>query len=139
MLPSTLPCVMTTPFGSAVVPEVKTISRASSGLIAGVSISGWQTVAQTLERRYGYDLAGEQTEITDVFTDNGIATQTGRRKQYNAFGNVTDEYVISGVATTALANLTGFKVRHANFDNAGYMSDTSGASGTSKYFYNLAG
>jgi len=52
---------------------------------------------------------------------------------------VTDEYVISGVATTALANLTGFKVRHANFDNAGYMSDTSGASGTSKYFYNLAG
>ena len=37
ILPSTLPCVITTPFGSAVVPEVKMISRTSAGPGAAAS------------------------------------------------------------------------------------------------------
>src|SRR5260370_31282918 len=38
---STFPWVMTTPFGSAVVPEVKTISRASArGMFSGANAAG---------------------------------------------------------------------------------------------------
>ncbi len=125
-------------YSGRVLKETRAISAALGGL---------GTVAQTLERRFGYDLLGRQKETVDVYLDirvdpsaAAVQRQSGQRSVYNAFGEVTEERRVSGLASvTALSALSGPLVAKYTYDNAGHMTQKVAGDGTTSYLYNFAG
>lgn len=100
----------------------------------------WKTVNYTLDRRYAYDAVGRQTSVTDVFKDAAnVAQQSGQGSVYNAFGEVTDELRVWGLASAAPATLKKATVTHYDYDNAGHVKTKRAGDGVTEYYYNLAG
>src|SRR6185295_13247685 len=99
----------------------------------------WKVLSHTLERRYAYDAVGHMTDALDVFMNGSTLAQSGQRKAYNAFGEVTEEQIVWGAASDALSNLQHATRRHNSYDNAGNLVTQDGADGQTRFFYNLTG
>src|SRR5262249_15993723 len=65
--------------------------------------------------------------------------QSGQRKVYNAFGEVTEEQIVWGAASDALSDLQHATRRRNGYDNAGNLVTQDGADGRTLFFYNLTG
>jgi YD repeat-containing protein len=99
----------------------------------------WKVVSHTRERRYAYDAVGHMTDALDVFMNGSTLAQSGQRKVYNAFGEVTEEQIVWGAASDALSNLQHATRLHYSYDNAGNLVTQDGADGQTQFFYNLSG
>jgi YD repeat-containing protein len=95
---------------------------------------------QTLERRYTYDAAGRQIQVTDVYTDgNGVRQQSGKRSVYDAFGEITTDQRVWGLATTAANALNSVEIVTYTYDGAGHVTSQLAANGTTNYYYDQTG
>ena len=99
----------------------------------------WKVVSHTRERRYAYDAVGHMTDALDVFLNGPTLAQSGQRKIYNAFGEVTGEQIVWGAASDALTGLHHATRRRNSYDNAGNLVMQDGADGRTQFFYNLTG
>lgn len=100
----------------------------------------WRTVDHDIDRRFAYDLLGRMTDALDIFKDDsGNVMQSGLRKKFNSFGDVTAEQKVWGSATTPLSGLSVGTVTAYGYDNAGQLTTMQDAGGLTRYYYNLAG
>ena len=99
----------------------------------------WRLVSHTLERRYAYDAVGHTTDALDVFMNGSTLAQSGQRKIFNAFGEVTEEQIVWGAASDALSTLQHATRLRNSYDNAGHVVTQDGANGQTQFFYNLTG
>ncbi len=96
--------------------------------------------SQTLERRYAYDALGRQRDVLDVYTPaTGAAQQSGKRTKYDAFGAMTEEFVLFGPASVASADLTAVKAASYEYDDTGKLKTKHAGEGVCEYYYDLAG
>jgi YD repeat-containing protein len=79
------------------------------------------------------------TDALDVFMNGSTLAQSGQRKVYNAFGEVTEEQIVWGAASDALSNLQHATRQRNSYDNAGNLVTQDGADGQTQFFYNLTG
>jgi len=98
-----------------------------------------QSEIHTLERRYAYDASGHQTYVVDVFMDGSQLMQSGQRNEYNAFGEVVNEYKVWGLASASLASLTHPKAATSTYNDAGQLISRETSEGKTNFFYNAAG
>ncbi|MBB6091183.1 YD repeat-containing protein [Povalibacter uvarum] len=104
-----------------------------------VTLDGWRTQSHTIERRYAYDKSGQQIAVTDVYNDEGVARQSGKRCDYNAFGEQTAEYKVWGAASSALMSLDKALVASFTYSKAGELITRVGRDGVTQYYYDLTG
>ena len=99
-------------FSGRLVRATQAISSTLGARFDGAtqSFQVWKVVGHTLERRYAYDAVGHMTDALDVFMNGATPAQSGQRKVYNAFGEVTEEQIVWGAASNALSD---FAARHA--------------------------
>jgi YD repeat-containing protein len=128
-------------FSGRLVKEFQAISstlgRRFDAATQGLQV--WRVIGHTLERRYAYDAVGHMTDALDVFMNGPTLAQSGQRKVYNAFGEVTDEQIVWGAASEALSNLHHATRLQNSYDNAGKLVTQYGADGQTQFFYNLTG
>jgi len=98
-----------------------------------------QSEIHTLERRYAYDASGHQTYVVDVFKDGSQLMQSGQRNDYNAFGEVVNEYKVWGLASASLDSLTHPKTATSIYNDAGQLISRETGEGKTNFFYNAAG
>ena len=79
------------------------------------------------------------TDALDVFMNGPTWAQSGQRKLYNAFGEVTQEQIVWGAASDTLSDLQHATRRRNDYDNAGNFVTQDGADGRTEFFYNLTG
>ncbi|WP_187426872.1 putative Ig domain-containing protein [Nitrosomonas communis] len=131
-------------FSGRIVKETQAISSTLGARFPVVSVETqellvWKVVRHTRERRYAYDAVGHMTDTLDVFMNGSTLSQSGLRKIYNAFGEITEEQIVWGAASDALSNLQHATRLHYSYDNAGNMVTQEGADGQTQFFYNLTG
>ena len=128
-------------FSGRLVKETQAISSTLGARIAAPlwDLQVWKVLSHTLERRYAYDTVGHITDALDVFMNDSTLAQSGQRKLYNAFGEVTEEQIVWGAASDALSNLQHATRLHNSYDNAGHLVTQDGADGQTQFFYNLTG
>ena len=128
-------------FSGRLVKETQAISSTLGARIAAATqnLQVWKVVSHTLERRYAYDAVGHMTDALDVFMNGSTLAQSGQRKVYNAFGEVTEEQIVWGAASDALSNLQHATRLRNGYDNAGNLVTQDGADGQTQFFYNLTG
>src|SRR4029077_7256281 len=79
-------------FSGRLVKETQAISSTLGARIdATQGLQVWKVLSYTRERRYAYDAVGHMTDALDVFMNGSTLAQSGQRKVYNAFGEVTEE------------------------------------------------
>src|SRR5262249_15527719 len=127
-------------FSGRLVKETQAISsRLGARTTVMENFQFWKDVIHTRERHYAYDAVGHMTDALDVFMDGSALAQSGQRKVYNAFGEVTEEQIVWGAASDALSNLQHATRLHYSYDNAGNLVTQDGADGQTQFFYNLTG
>ncbi len=128
-------------FSGRLVKETQAISSTLGRRFdaATQNLQIWRVVSHTRERRYAYDAVGHMTDVLDVFMDGPILAQSGQRKIYNAFGEVSKEQIVWGAASDALGNLQHATRLQYSYDNAGNLVAQDGADGQTLFFYNLTG
>lgn len=104
-----------------------------------VTMDGWRSESHTIERRYAYDKNGQQIGVTDVYSDNGVAKQSGKRCDYNAFGEQTAEYKVWGAASSALMSLDKALIASFAYSKAGELITKTAGDGVTQYYYDLTG
>jgi YD repeat-containing protein len=105
-----------------------------------VTLGNWGTVTQTVQRRFVYDAVGRQTDVLDVYKDgSGTLQQAGTHREYNAFGEVKEEYREWGAESAAPATLTRAIVAAYRYDMNGQRIAQTAGDGITKYYYDLAG
>ncbi|WP_237745110.1 putative Ig domain-containing protein [Kribbella catacumbae] len=117
-------------YAGRVVKEVQPVSVAQGDQF---------TYSHNLERRYVYDAAGRQTHTLDVFLEGTQAKQSGVCTLFNAFGEVTEERKVWGLAAQTPADLSKAAVALYSYDNAGHVFDKTSSDGKTRFRYNLAG
>ena len=128
-------------FSGRLVTDTQAISATLGARIAAATqnLEVWKVISHTLERRYAYDAVGHMTDALDVFMNGSTLAQSGQRKVYNAFGEVTEEQIVWGAASDALSNLQHATRQRYSYDNAGNLVTQDGADGQTRFFYNLTG
>jgi YD repeat-containing protein len=127
-------------FSGRLVKETQAISsELGARFVVPQGFQVWKVVSHTRERHYAYDAVGHMTDALDVFMDGSTLAQSGQRKVYNAFGEVTEEQIVWGAASDALSNLQHATRLHYSYDNAGNLVTEDGADGQTQFFYNLTG
>jgi YD repeat-containing protein len=128
-------------FSGRLIRETQPISSTLGARFDGTTQSSqvWKVVGHTLERRYAYDAVGHMTDALDVFMNGPTLAQSGQRKVYNAFGEVTEEQLVWGAASDALSDLQHATRRRNGYDNAGNLVTQDGADGRTLFFYSLSG
>jgi YD repeat-containing protein len=104
-----------------------------------VQLGTWARETHTIERRFAYDALGRQTAAVDVYKDGATSMQSGQRNVYNAFGEVTEEQRIWGLATVSIASLSGVKAVSYTYNRAGQLDTRIAGDGETRFYYNLAG
>src|SRR5262249_38411162 len=130
--------------GARLTQLVKETHASSSTLGAGLTelnplLRVWKVLSYTRERRYAYDAVGHMTDPLDVFMNDSTLAQSGQRKVFNTFGEVTKEQIVWGAASDALSDLQHATRLHYSYDNAGNLVTQDGADGQTQFFYNLTG
>jgi YD repeat-containing protein len=128
-------------FSGRLVKETQAISSTLGARFAAATqgLEVWRVLSHTLERRYAYDAVGHMTDALDVFMSGSTLAQSGQRKVYNAFGEVTEEQIVWGAASDALSDLQHATRLRNCYDNAGNLVIQDGADGQTRFFYNLTG
>jgi YD repeat-containing protein len=128
-------------FSGRLVRETQAISSTLGARFDGPtqSFKVWRVVGLTRERRYAYDAVGHLTDALDVFANGPTPAQSGQRKMYNAFGEVTEEQIVWGLASDALSDLQHATRQRNGYDKAGNLVTQVGADGSTRLFYNLTG
>ncbi|TXH72383.1 MAG: hypothetical protein E6Q88_06340 [Lysobacteraceae bacterium] len=101
------------------------------------SMHDWNVAAQTLDKRIVYDALGRQIAELDIYAAG--TQQSGTRKLYNSFGEVTAEKRVWGASSSALDGLTSATVASYAYDRAGQITSKQAADGKTVYYYDLAG
>ncbi|WP_238175986.1 putative Ig domain-containing protein, partial [Kribbella albertanoniae] len=117
-------------YAGRVAKEIQPISVAQGGDF---------TYSHDLERRYFYDVTGRQTHTLDVFGDGPVRQQAGVQSLFNAFGEVTEERRVWGLASTPLSALSKAKTAVHKYDKAGHVIETTDGDGRNSFDYNIAG
>ena len=128
-------------FSGRLIKATQAISSTLGARVAATTqnLEVWKVISHTLERRYAYDALGHLTDALKVFFNGSTLAQSGQRKVYNAFGEVTEEQVVSGAAGDALGSLQHATRLRNGYDNAGNLVTQDGADGQTVFFYNLTG
>jgi YD repeat-containing protein len=128
-------------FSGRLVKTTQAISSTLGARIAAATqnLQVWKVLSHTLEQRYAYDAVGHMTDALDVFMNGPTLAQSGQRKVYNAFGEVTEEQIVWGAAGDALSKLQHATRLRNGYDNAGNLITQDGADGQTQFFYNLTG
>jgi len=108
--------------------------------VSSTQLQGGADFAQTLRREYGYDALGRQRYAVDVYTTrDGVREKSGQRMDYNAFGEITDEYKVWGTASQTLDTLNRAKSASYVYDKAGQMISRRAGDGITNFYYNVDG
>src|SRR4029079_6142372 len=110
-------------FSGRLVKETQAIDSTLGRRFAAATqdLQVWRVIGHTLERRYAYDAVGHMTDALDVFRNGSTLAQSGQRKVYNAFGEVTEEQIVWGASSDALSDLQHATRRRNGYDNAGNL------------------